>query len=549
MADSFEPDSFVEDSFSPDEEAPSQGVQGFFKSYKDKPKGLAQKADVGIAKSLNTAFDVVNAPFELVGEAGRKIVEVNNPGSFRAPSIVQTMFPSTKTEQPPENPFSLVNKVLRAGAGAVGGTVSGNPLESARGAYNAPRGTMGTLEDTAMGLLLGKVAPQVAAAPLDAVTVGAQKVASGAKSLSAGAAKKAIRVGLGTSEEATKAMFNRPKDLLNAKNEAALANDLQAGHVTVTKKINDIEKEVSKVLRTSNDVQAGATPKANILKVIDKSRKNIGMTVTNQEKYAKQILDDIYDNLNRMDNNVSEKQVRDVVQKLSDAASYGKKEYGTTDLALQSTRHGIDKFIKKNEAYKELMKKEAPLLQLRNDLVDNFGLKRSVGEGFVATDATASKLKTILGDTKEVKSQQILKRLTKETGQDYLKNVKDYKLSKEFLPGKRGEGSARTNLGSILGSAGGALTGAVTGGGGGAAIGGGAGAAVGGAIGRAADYYGGPMSKAIIDVLRMGKTGTGNVLSAVNAKTQGTPIQGIIKNLLEGQPVIGPTLRRITKGD
>lgn len=85
--------------------------------------------------------------------------------------------------QNPENPFSVVNKVLRAGAGAVGGIATGNPLESARAAYHAPRGTTGVVEDTAMGLLLGKISPSVAAAPLDATAIAAQKTLSGAKTL------------------------------------------------------------------------------------------------------------------------------------------------------------------------------------------------------------------------------------------------------------------------------------------------------------------------------------------------------------------------------
>lgn len=50
-------------------------------------------------------LDTVNAPFELTGEAIRVAGE-GNVKSFRAPSIVQDFMPSTKTEEPPTNPFT-----------------------------------------------------------------------------------------------------------------------------------------------------------------------------------------------------------------------------------------------------------------------------------------------------------------------------------------------------------------------------------------------------------------------------------------------------------
>ncbi len=491
----------------------------------------------GVRRALEVGLEVANAPFEAVGEAGRTAVEFNNPGKdgFRAPAIFQRIGWADKTEQPPMSPFELANRLIRAGSGAVAGIPQGRTLELARMAYNADRGTMGTVEDTTAALLLGKLSPQTLAAPIDATTAALAKTASGAKALAKGAGKKAIRVGLGPTEEAISARYHRPGDLKAAKSEADLALDIERGHKIVENKIKNIETEVDDVLRTSSDIKEGATPKAAILKFVEDARKKIGMTVTNQEKYTKQILDDIYDNLNQMKTNISEKQLRDVVQKVRDAVTYGSREYGKTDLSLMSVAKKSDSLLKKNKAYAALMEREAPLMRLKEDVIDNFGLQRgSAGEGFRATDATAIKLKNVLKNEKEVKTQGVLERLKEETGQDYIANVRDRKLAAEFIPGERTRGSARTLSGMLAGGVAESfipgLPGVPT--------------AVGGAMGRAADYYGGSAAGKIIDLLAAGKTQTGNLLNLATPRAaNATAFQEVIRNMLRGQPVFGPMIK------
>lgn len=223
MVDSFKEDSFTPDSFEEETENPRKTfLQGFFKTYEeDKPRTLAQKVDIGVAKAakpvmdtVSTGLDILNAPFEVAGEIGRRgVVEANNPGKFRAPSVVQRFFPSTRTEEPPANPISLINKMLRAGAGAVSGIPGGTPLESARAAYNAPRGMLGAAEDTATGLLLGKISPELLTAPADAALNAATSAVKTGKNVAAAVGKKVVRAGLGPTEKAQEILYNRPQDV------------------------------------------------------------------------------------------------------------------------------------------------------------------------------------------------------------------------------------------------------------------------------------------------------------------------------------------------
>jgi hypothetical protein len=449
----------------------------------------------GVRKAIQYGIDTLNAPFELAGESMRTAAEglAGRSTKFRPPTIAQNLGMADRTSEPPANPFTLTNKLVRTGAayGAGALTPGRNAMQQGQAEYDRAQSGVDTAADLALGLGAGAVAPEVANAPLEATVQGAKSIFSGAKRTTSLFGKKMLSAALGPTEEAINARLTRPEALRTSSSEASLASDVETGYRTVQGKIKGIEKNVSKVLRKSPYLEEGATPKDDILSILDKTRKKIGMTVTPNEQYAKSILDNISENLSKTHETVSESQLRDIVQKITQATEYGKKEYGTTDISLMRTRHEFDQLLKRNEQYRNYMLEEAPLQRLKRNVANQFSLKRGeVGEGLVATDATAGKLKSIFGESKRVQSRKTLEGLQKVTGKDYVQGMKDYQLAKQFEPGATNpNGSRRTAFGGVVGAAVGKLFGSPV-----------IGSAVGAGTGFYLDKQGGAVAAKLIDL-------------------------------------------------
>lgn len=624
MADSFQEDSFVEDSFSPESsnDAPTF-TQGMFKTYKGKPKGLAQTADVATAKVAKFGLDLLNAPFEAAGEAVAAPIEGRYP-------VRPTVFGGKGAE----NPFSLVNKLLRASAGAVSGIPGGTPLESARTAYNAPRGGLGVAEDTAMALLLGKVAPEVAAAPMDAAIMGVSKTAKGVANAVSAGGKKALRIALGPTEEAQTALLNRPQDMAKVTNFQGLGDKLADTTSALSKKLSELDDKAWQTLPIDETV-----PKAKIVSIIENVKKEFigkgnskigeadAKAVKQLDKYIEKIkgvtqeampADDgmtvaiklrgktytgkpgeIHaDLINRMakelkedpdtvigsvqkigdmgfsigkkfltrseaseqlggarpeaaslmgeglmpktaakavkasQTEISHPQLKDIIQSVEKDARYDLPENDPANLAVQGVRSKIDQYLKsKNKAYGEAMVPVAETTAALKDTVKRFRLERTP-EGYVPTKVTVDRLKSLPKDnTPEIK--RTIESLKNVTGSDFADEARLTDYKEQFTAGERTRGSARTAAGAGLGM----LMEHFVPGPPGIATGTGA------LMGRSMDYYGGPMAKMLLDVLGKAKSGVGNVLSAVNAKTQGTPYQSVIQNIVQGNPALLPLLK------
>lgn len=444
----------------------------------------------------------LSLPYEVIGELLSSAVEdPRRPlDNFTAPSIVQKHF-DVQDKSDPNTPFSLSNKMLRAGASYIDALVKeGDPdkaAEVARAAYAQDRGTLGIVEDVLLSGLTAKLAPQVANAPIDAVTKGAAAVARGAGKGAKWIGKKGIRVATGVSEEAQSALMNRPDKILNPKTEVDIAEGIGRGYEVLGAKVKRIEKDVDKVLRSSPYLEEGAKPKPDVLLAIDNARKKIGLTVTDQEKYAKNILDGLSENLKLLKNTVSEKQLRSMIQKLDEAIPYGAQTYGQSDRRLMDVRRSWDRMLKTNEGYKKLMAEEVPIIRTQKKLVDKFNLKRGETGKFGPTETTVTKIGTALKENKAIESQPVLRKLGQHTGRDYLQEIQDAKLAKEFAPGKKSEGSRRTNLFIALGAA----MGQKLGGWPGAATGTGIGAVTGSTL----DYFGGPVAKGLVTMAQGSK--------------------------------------------
>ena len=78
-----------------------------------------------------------------------------------------------------------------------------------------------------------------------------------------------------------------------------------------------------------------------------------------------------------------------------------------------------------------------------------FNVERDIGRGFKPTNATATALKTAVGETR-VDSKDVLDALREITGRDYLREAENAVLASKFVGG-RTQGSRRVNLGAIVG--------------------------------------------------------------------------------------------------
>jgi hypothetical protein len=231
-------------------------------------------------------------------------------------------------------------------------------------------------------------------------------------------------------------------------------------------------------------------------------------------------------------NEISHPQLKDIIQSVEKDARYDLPENDPANLAVQGVRHGIDQFLKsKNKAYEDAMLPVAETTAALKDTVKRFRLERTP-EGYVPSKVTIDRLKTLPKD-KTPELTRTIESLKNATGEDYSDLAKLTDFKEQFMAGERTRGSARTAAGAGLGM----LAEQIVPGPPGIATGTGA------LLGRSMDYYGGPIAKGILSILGRGKSSVGNVLSAVNAKTQGTPYQNIIQNIVRGNPTLLPLLQ------
>jgi hypothetical protein len=500
----------------------------------------------------HTGLEALALPIEIPGEIIRGVVE--NPqaplSDFRAPSIIQRAFPSTQTNEPPAFIADTANKLLRGGAGAVDAAVRGsNILEGARASYNAPRGTMGTVEDTALSLLMGKIPTgtgvSMAEAPMRVASEAIGSVTRGAKSVAKGVGKGAIRVALGPTAENQSLLFRRPNEV-----KGALMGDDLADKFAST--VNDLSVKVGELDDVAWDslLKLKSESRAKILKTLEKVRHEFVGTgkskigdadlkaVSQIDRYIERTRNIKQAGVDpKLDQMLDQHQLRDIVQSVRKDARFDLPETDPTNRAVQAASAKLDAMLKDNGNYAEVMDRLAPATKSLKEAASKFRLKREPGVGFTASDTTAQKL-ILSGRKNKPETRKILDRLKQQTGEDFLDQAKLAGAKEAFTPGtENSRGSARTAFGALAGLAAEPFV-----------PGKGVSTIVGGAVGRTADYYGGAMAGKLIDALRSGNTAVAKVLNA--AKTakgeRSSSVIELIKELTKNPSLI-TSLRRQTE--
>jgi hypothetical protein len=516
-----------------------------------------KKANQVGGQIAQTGLDVLNAPFEVAGEAMRLPVEgilqngLAKPLSdFRAPTILQKAIPALRTDQPPENPFSVANKSLQAAGGFVAGLPGGldSAVQGARSGYTMDRGIGGPIADTALALLSGKLTPQVANAPLDAAVKGGESLLAAGKDAAKFVGKKAIRAGLGPTEEAQSALMNRPDAVLSKTNFddladhfAQTANDLsqkvdaldekawkQLSKVKAEpkQKIVDLLESVKQQFIGNGESRIGDADKKAVAQ-IDRYIERITPKSTPDKEKAIGLVDKSGQEIKRLvpgkkgEEFLDQPQLRELLISIRKDTRFDLPDTDPVNRAVQAAQGKLDSYLKKrNPEYEAVMTPVAKAMDALKSAASKFRLGQKHGEGFVSTDTTAQKL-SALGREKKPETNRILENLKQETGRDFADEARLTRFKEEFKSGKENSrGSARTLAGSVVGAGIGNFLGMPT-----------VGAAAGGLTGRALDYYGGSITQQLIQALQAGQNVAGQAANTAGASPGVGPLIALIRAL------------------
>lgn len=494
------------------------------------------------------ALEILSAPLELVGESIR--VPVEKTDGFRAPSIVQRAFPSTKTAQPPSIGVDVANKLLRAGGGFISGVPGGldQAKQSALSAYQADRGILGTVEDTAASLLTGRVplgGTTLPDAPLKAAMEGIKKVSSAAGKTAKAVGKGAIRVGFGPTAQEQSLLFRRPQEVKNAPDFDELSDKFAST-------VNDLSKRVGELDDAAWDslLTLKAEPRSKIINTLKQARKEFvgtGKTrIGDADKKAVAQIDRYIERVSeikqrgvdpKLDQMLDQRQIRELVQSIRKDTRFDLPDTDPVNRAVQSVQAKIDATLKENGNYAEVMGRLAPATRALKDAASKFRLKREPGVGFIPSNTTVQQL-SLATRKKRPETKRALDQLKQQTGQDFMDQVKLTGAKEAFEPGtERSRGSARTALGALVGLAAEPFI-----------PGQGFSTLVCVGLGRAADYYGGAAGGKVIDLLRTISRKSSNLtapMAAARNSPSGSALIDLIRQLSQkgGIPALSAGLR------
>jgi len=500
-----------------------------------KPSSILSKANNVALNVAQTGMEALAAPFELAGEAIRAPLEQDAP---RAPSILQRFAPSTKTERPPVTPFEVGNRLLRAAAGGAAGIPSGTPLESARAAYHADRGILGNVEDFAASALVGRISPKVANAPTEAAIEGIASAAEKAKNATGFLGKKAIRAGLGPTEEAQAALFNRPQAVKNAPSKFDdLADDFATTLNGLQKRVESLDDEAWGSL-----LKLKAEPRSKIIQFLKDTKSEIkvkgGGAVGDADRRAIATLDRLIDDVKAIkqpgsnkqtEQMLDQQQIRQIILAARRNINWQDDSATTTNNAIKTFQGKLDSYLKKeNDEYENIMKPLAAATDALESAASKFRVGAKPGKGFVSSDTAAQKL-SLVGGEKKPETNRILENLKRETGRDFQDEARLTRFKSEFKPGRQQTaGSRRAVAGGVIGEAAGRMVGLPP------VFGGAAGAATGASL----DYYGGSIAAKIIEALSQGGTKTGELMKAARQGAKRTNLDLLLELARKYSPAI-----------
>lgn len=192
---------------------------------------------------------------------------------------------------------------------------------------------------------------------------------------------------------------------------------------------------------------------------------------------------------------IPETTLKEVIQKLQGSINqntWGNPEASAAQDAMKNLSGKLNSILKEsNPQYAEAMKPVANLAELKSNLTGKFGMETAPGGVVSATEATNTKMGSVLKEGK-TESQDYLSKLKDETGIDFLEMARNAKIKGAFEKEGSAAGmntmthAAGYGLGRLTGLPGGGLIGSL----------------IGGVVGHNID--GGHVAKSILDMYLKG---------------------------------------------
>jgi hypothetical protein len=306
---------------------------------------------------------------------------------------------------------------------------------------------------------------------------------------------KALEAFTGAPKAAINRRLVRPDQVRSAIPEGALETPYAPMADDVARSVNELgdkarvgAAKARETLSPSRYLNDGAFTRDELVAIVSNEKKRFrtqGKVIGEAKQAAMKKIMSLEKDISKLrGETVSQKNVEKIIKSLDQDINWAAKENAPTNLALERIRRRFDVKLKdKNQGYRESIAPVSKQMKTFKRAQDQFGLKKEVG-GFVASDATASRLKSI-GSGKMPMSERRLRELGRESGKDFAETAKDIDAALKFEGGAT-QGSRRVvsfrDILSGIGTGVGGVAGYIMGG----PIGAGVGAAAGATGGRVA---------------------------------------------------------------
>lgn len=203
--------------------------------------------------------------------------------------------------------------------------------------------------------------------------------------------------------------------------------------------LSGLKSEADKHLSTSRYLQEGAFTKDEVINSVASARRKLGGVYTAESEMASRVLSKINNNLKKIRNTISQKQVKNLIDDVDNEIPWDRvwrtpQDLTMADKALIDVRTRLDGLLKKrNTPYADVMKPLSEAIETRNNFLKNLNLEKTRGSGYQPSNQTTSRL---LGATKEnrLETRRILKDVQENTGEDLQNRVESSRVKADFEP-------------------------------------------------------------------------------------------------------------------
>lgn len=320
------------------------------------------------------------------------------------------------------------------------------------------------------------------------VKKGLDYVGDKASELGDDVAKKVGKGVFGVDEKATENYLAHSKDVNNAYSLGELADSV-LNKTDETSTLNEMRKRASELSSKSWEAlkKESSIPKNDILQAIEDGQNSLlinGNVIGKAQERAYNNLNDLSKQILHLPKDIDEPTLKQIIQNLDENINWNNPEMGPTNNVLKNLRTFIDTKLKtQNTNYKNAMEKVEDVTKSLQQVKSVFE-NRQNPENY---DKFNKAVKNLINKDDMSAANLAVDKIEKHTGYDLRKDIVDAWTKAQFEKGDV-NGSRKTLLGGMVGTAGGTVLGNPV-----------LGGAVGSSVGYTADRYAGPIFKKLLD--------------------------------------------------